>query len=183
MGSNNTVFYRSRLWALIWIYILSIYVSLPLMRAILGFLKDSLGQASFSLLLSLTMMSVGLIILVWGGRRSARHCFMACIPVAIIGTISYNLSIPEEKVHFLQYGLLGMMVTATARSESISLLAKLAIFAISVGMIDETIQWYLPNRVGDPRDVAFNTVAAILGIWIGKILFGSSPFGSLPRSP
>ncbi|WP_423243987.1 VanZ family protein [Candidatus Seongchinamella marina] len=75
------------------------------------------------------------------------------------------------------------MVTATARSESISLLAKLAIFAISVGMIDETIQWYLPNRVGDPRDVAFNTVAAILGIWIGKILFGSSPFGSLPRSP
>lgn len=153
------------------------------MRSILGFLKESLGRPSFSLLLSVTMLFVGLLILIWGARRGLRHCALAAVPLAIIGIISFNLSIPEEKVHFLQYGLLGMMVTATARNESLALLAKLALFAISVGIIDEAIQWCLPNRVGDPRDVAFNTMAAILGIWIGKALFGSPPSGSLQQSP
>ncbi|MEP5568807.1 MAG: VanZ family protein [Halioglobus sp.] len=183
MASSNAVFYRSRLWTFIWVYILSIYLSLPFMRSILGFLKESLGRSNFSLLLSLTMLFVGLVILIWGGRRSLKHCALAAIPLIIIGVTSFNLSIPEERVHFLQYGLLGVMVTATARDESITLVAKLAVFAILVGVIDEAIQWCLPNRVGDLRDVAFNTVAAILGIWIGKTLFGQPSSGSPPQSP
>ena len=183
MASNGAVFYPSRLWTFIWVYIFSIYLSLPFMRSILGFLKESLGRPNFSLALSLTMSIVGLVILIWGARLSLRHCALAAIPLIIIGVTSYNLSIPEERVHFLQYGLLGVMVTATARNESIILLAKLAVFAILVGVIDEAIQWCLPNRVGDIRDVAFNTVAAILGIWIGKTLFGPPYSGSLPQSP
>ena len=153
------------------------------MRSILRTLKESLGRESFSTALLLTMLCASLFVLVAGWRRSLKHCGLVALPLALIGIVSLNLSIPEERVHFLQYGLLGIMVAATARNESLALLAKLATFAILVGVIDECIQWYLPNRVGDFRDVAFNTMAAILGIWIGNTLFGSRSSSSRQHSP
>ena len=44
-------------------------------------------------------------------------------------------------------------------------------FVCAVGAVDELIQWGLPNRVGDWRDVGFNSAAGLLGTLVGVVLF------------
>jgi len=39
------------------------------------------------------------------------------------------------------------------------------------GAVDEIIQYFLPNRVGDIRDVFFNFVGGLLGLWVGYAYF------------
>jgi VanZ family protein len=46
-----------------------------------------------------------------------------------------------------------------------------SILVFIIGLVDEFIQWLLPNRVGDLRDVAMNTIGGLLGIWFGKALY------------
>ena len=42
---------------------------------------------------------------------------------------------------------------------------------VSVGLVDEIIQWYLPNRYGDIRDVMMNSLGGISGLWLGQFLY------------
>ena len=45
------------------------------------------------------------------------------------------------------------------------------LFIMSVGLVDEIIQWYLPNRYGDIRDVMINSLGGISGLWLGQFLY------------
>lgn len=38
------------------------------------------------------------------------------------------------------------------------------LFILAIGILDELFQWWLPTRVGDLRDVFFNTLGGIWGI-------------------
>ena len=42
---------------------------------------------------------------------------------------------------------------------------------VSVGLVDEIIQWYLPNRYGDIRDVVMNSLGGVSGLWLGQFLY------------
>ena len=42
--------------------------------------------------------------------------------------------------------------------------------AASVGLLDEAIQYLLPNRFGDIRDVGFNLLAGVMGLVITTLL-------------
>ena len=42
---------------------------------------------------------------------------------------------------------------------------------MSVGLVDEIIQWFLPNRYGDMRDVVMNSLGGISGLWLGQFLY------------
>jgi hypothetical protein len=168
------IFYQSRLWAVIWLYILLIYLSLPLMRVVLDSLKESVGREVIGWTLNGLLLASGLALLVLGARLSRRTLVHIAIPLAAIFVLASQLSIPEERFHFLEYGLLGALVLKTARLENLSQLLLMAVFVVLVGIGDELIQWALPNRVGDLRDVGMNTMAGVLGVWIGKSLFWAS---------
>ena len=82
--------------------------------------------------------------------------------------------LPEERLHFLTYGLLGWLicwsVEATEKNK-ISLWSRTGwllpcLLVWLAGGIDELIQWWLPVRVFDVRDIIFNGVAGMLGIAI-----------------
>ncbi|MFP6732021.1 MAG: VanZ family protein [Alphaproteobacteria bacterium] len=40
---------------------------------------------------------------------------------------------------------------------------------LSVSVGDEVFQWLLPDRVGDPRDVAMNIAACLLGVAVALV--------------
>ena len=78
--------------------------------------------------------------------------------------------LPEERLHFLTYGLLGWLICW-----SIEAMEKKSIWHTTgwvlpcllvwlAGATDELIQWWLPVRVFDVRDILFNGAAGILGI-------------------
>jgi hypothetical protein len=163
-------FYRSRLWTFIWAYVLLIYLTLPLMRSVLNALRGAVGQENLSTALNVTLVLAGLALIALGVRHGWKTLLHVTVPLAIILAVAYHLHIPEERVHFLQYGLLGLLVLKTSRVRSWLQLLAVAAFVIAVGAIDEAIQWLLPNRVGDLRDVAMNTLAGVMGVWIGTAL-------------
>jgi len=162
--------YRSQLWTIIWAYILVIYLSLPFMRAVLGFLNNTAGRGNLGLALNSALLVCGGVLLAMGFRRSWKALLQISIPIAIMAAVAYQLEIPEERVHFLEYGLLGILVQKTARQSTWVQFGMASLFVVLVGVGDECIQWWLPNRVGDLRDVGINALAGVLGVWMGKVL-------------
>ena len=70
-----------------------------------------------------------------------------------------------ERFHFVEYGLVAFMfyrVWRTAGDVSVLVLPMLA--GVTVGVMDEWFQWFIPNRVGELHDVALNLVAVGCGL-------------------
>ena len=78
--------------------------------------------------------------------------------------VLYLLKIPAEKFHLVQYGILVWLVTEALTGRLVGWRLHLAalLIAVVVGVGDELVQWIRPNRVGDVRDIALNTVSALL---------------------
>ena len=85
--------------------------------------------------------------------------------------MSFSLDVWAERVHFIQYGLLGMLVSRANQITSFKMLLASGLFVMSVGLVDEIIQWYLPNRYGDIRDVVMNSLGGVSGLWLGQFLY------------
>ncbi len=78
--------------------------------------------------------------------------------------------IPEEAIHFLEYGLLGFFLFKSlshqVRDKSIYFTATL--FALLIGTFDEILQWITPQRYWDFRDAGLNALSGglfQLAIW------------------
>ncbi len=86
--------------------------------------------------------------------------FICCL----YGLVIYILELPEEQVHFIEYGVLSALIylalTHDINNRSIYSLSSLIVFVF--GAIDEVIQWVLPNRIFDIRDIVINGIAGIL---------------------
>jgi VanZ family protein len=72
--------------------------------------------------------------------------------------------LPEEQVHFIEYGILSALIyialTHDVDNKSIYFISAIIVFVF--GTIDEVIQWALPNRCFDIRDLVMNGMAGIL---------------------
>jgi len=80
--------------------------------------------------------------------------------------------VPEEAVHFLEYGLLGFFLfralSFTIKDKTIYLAAIL--IGSLVGIFDEILQWIVPLRYWDLRDVGLNAFSGVLlqvALWKG----------------
>jgi len=75
---------------------------------------------------------------------------------------------PEERIHFLMYGVMVTLWYQGFRQSLVTLKRRTAIFlstliTAAVGILDEVLQIWVPDRVFDPRDIQFNVIAALLG--------------------
>jgi len=72
--------------------------------------------------------------------------------------------LPEEQVYFIEYGILSALVYVAlshgVKSKSIYIISAIIVFTF--GTIDEIIQWVLPNRCFNIRDLVMNGIAGIL---------------------
>ncbi len=83
---------------------------------------------------------------------------------------------PEERIHIFQYGLLGYLLMATLREKSWKqalLLSLLIVLAVSGA--DELFQAFLPDRVGDIRDVGFGCLGGTWGIVVASLTLKRGP--------
>ncbi len=177
MNSPSAVQHRTgspvRSWALLVGYILFIFASLPVVRGVVIALRQQhlLGGA-VTLLYFLTAVAV-VYHLVFDVRLSDRVAFFALVLLAAVtGAMILGLSIPEERVHFAQYGLMAVLARQALAWHVSPPRQYLGAFVIAAmaGWLDELIQGLLPDRVYDLRDVAINAVAAFLVIAAEEIL-------------
>ncbi|MFC2061316.1 VanZ family protein [Elusimicrobiota bacterium] len=80
---------------------------------------------------------------------------------------AYNMRILEEKIHLIKYGILGWLLISdlikTKHRLYLSIILSL-LCCLLVVSIDESIQYFLPWRVGDMRDVWFALIGGLWGI-------------------
>ncbi len=79
--------------------------------------------------------------------------------------VIYIIDVPEEQVHFIEYGILsGLIYIALTHDihNNVYVYFLSAFIVFIFGAVDEVIQWILPNRVFDIRDILINGIAGIL---------------------
>ncbi|GAK58465.1 hypothetical protein U27_05439 [Candidatus Vecturithrix granuli] len=194
---KRPVVYR---WLLVAVYSAIIFLTLSYARTLSSLMETRYGKDVFSQITSVTLTAAGIGVLAYFLTRKthllARLSIFALIAAvygfilnpdlrnavcAYLQTLGMNTHFLEsldiypivaaEKIHFLEYGLLGLLLCKTLsyqiKNKSAYLVALVIVYL--VGMTDETLQWALPNRVGEYRDIWINVVSgalAILAVWL-----------------
>ncbi|HJR58195.1 MAG TPA: VanZ family protein [Vicinamibacterales bacterium] len=103
-------------------------------------------------------------------RRAKRY---GAIALAILIAAAYAIrnagDNPESNVvelfHFLQYGLISLLFYRAWRPlGDLSVVLLTALSGLMVGTVEEWLQWFVPNRVGEMKDVLLNLVAIGCGL-------------------
>jgi VanZ family protein len=70
-----------------------------------------------------------------------------------------------ERVHFVEYGAIALLFYRVWRPRGDASMFVLPMLAgIAVGTLEEWLQWFIPGRVGDMRDVFLNMAAIVCGL-------------------
>ena len=85
--------------------------------------------------------------------------------------LSLSLDVWVERIHFIEYAVLGLLISRAVNVRTWHGIIFTCCLIILIGVVDEIIQWFLPNRVGDMRDVFMNSVGGLSGLWLGQFLF------------
>jgi hypothetical protein len=105
--------------------------------------------------------------------RTDRARRSAAILGAVVVGAGYSLltasGVPDvdavERVHFVEYGFITWLFYCAFRPASDPSIVLLPIAAgVIVGTFEEWFQWFIPNRVGEARDVLLNLVAIGCGL-------------------
>lgn len=139
-------------------------------RSIQLWLNQNINQIEFAYLVGFLLVAVIIAVVRWLAQHGLKGLIISQIIVtlgllAILILITIMLPRIEERIHFITFGLFGF-ITGRLFSSPVSIL----IIAMGAGG-DELLQAWLPDRVGDWRDVGMNIVAAVIGIalvWYGS---------------
>jgi len=166
---------ESRSWTWVGLGIAVIYATIPLARALQRLVSEHFGR-EFFLYVCLLALAIGAR-LTW---RSLRHRRMQRsaywwlgLVFCVLGMIVFQLrKIPEEALHVVQYSALGVLIyrALAHRAHDYTIFPLAALATGIVGVVDEYIQWVVPARYFDTRDIYINFFSGVLaqvGIALG----------------
>lgn len=188
---------REKRWVS-WLYVvlwsLIIYATIPFVRPIQKFVAQNLGREMFTyvVLAAIGLACVAVARHIIRSRLSSigGYFWLLAVAAVFLGyTVKLSKHNPEEAVHFIQYGILSILVfrALTHRFSDLSIYFIAAMICGIIGTIDELIQWITPKRVWDLRDIWINFLAGSLvqvGIALGlrPIYFENRPSRANLRS-
>lgn len=169
---------RSKAWILVLVYTLFIYATLAVMpsiwRTLWGHTQgriDLLGGLVTVLALMFFMALVFIKRLRWSAVIGL------CVLGAVYGWLLLQLGTsPAERLHLAEYGLLGFFAYRALVFDFSSSKALVLAWGIAIilGACDEGLQWILPTRVFEWKDIGLNAVSSGLGLLIVALFhFGS----------
>jgi len=95
------------------------------------------------------------------------HSLLLSGPFLTAGTMFITLKFPEEKFHFVEYGLLGYLCGWVQEGRRYFGKKEAMALLLLVGVLDELIQGVLPYRIFDIHDIFWNSVSS----WCGILVF------------
>jgi VanZ family protein len=97
--------------------------------------------------------------------------------------LRYHCRFPAERLHLMEYGLLAYLSYRVLRFDFPRASAYVLGFLLSsgFGFMDEVIQYFLPNRVFELRDVVTNVAASALGLLVVGVLLRADSSGDSRR--
>lgn len=154
--------WRSWLYAAIWSLV--IFCTIPIARAFQNIIKDHLSREFFLYTTLAGAVAAGALGVTNLRRRTlplGAYWWLLGTLTTFIGYAYYLRDIPIEAVHVLEYGILGLLVyrALVHRVQDYSVYVMATLIVGLVGVIDEYIQWLIPLRVFDLRDIRTNLLA------------------------
>jgi VanZ family protein len=164
-------------WRLFLAYVAIVLAALPFARdLVLALRNTNLLGASVT---AVYAASVALVVyhVVFDLRTSDWVAFLVVATlIAVIAALLLGLSVPEERVHFLQYAVMALLARSafgagrTGRAGMTRALGWAALLSSALGVADEVLQGLLPNRVFDLRDIAMNVGAVVVALALDELL-------------
>ena len=151
-----------------------VVLSAPFIRDIRNFIKTTFpGQYVKFVAVAISVIICGAVVMAVvriGNRRMFRYGMIAA--ALALGTV-YALwnaqGVVEvdtvERFHFVEYGLVALLFYRAFRpAADLSLILLPVVAGLIVGTFEEWLQWFIPGRVGDMRDVFLNLAAIVCGL-------------------
>jgi hypothetical protein len=164
-------------WLWVACCILSIFLIVPIARSVRNFVEGLWGADVFGYFVIGVVCAAFLtgIYLLWFRleiRTFSNYFWLAAIGFVYIFFTLNLWKRPEEAIHFLEYGLLGVFLFHALRHHIHDRSIYLTAFLIGglVGIFDEVLQWVIPQRIWDYRDIGLNALSCGLcqiAIWKG----------------
>jgi len=162
-------------WTLAAGWMILIIATLGVVRPICEFLREHLP---FGMSITIFLGLLLAVVIIYALRENMRrpintYLFLTAIIGAYIGMFIY-LSIPEERVHLLQYGVLAFLIYRAVAVDlsGFSVYFYTFILASFLGWVDESIQHITPGRFFDWKDVLLNAISAFLALALNQVLAG-----------
>jgi hypothetical protein len=162
-----------RLAAALWIGL--IYATIPFVRGL---------REAFAARWPVELIAYAVVVIVIGAGAAAiavlqRHqvhisladiLWLVGVAAIIVLWTRRLMGRPEEAVHFLEYGVLGVLLFQVFddRVADATVYAAATLTGLLIGTVDEIIQWLVPGRFWDFRDIVLNGSAVALAqvaIW------------------
>ncbi len=150
-------------WGTFALLSLVIFATVPLARSLERVVREWAGDAAFLLAAFAAVGVAGFASLrALRGLASRRRVW---IVAAMLGYAAAAYALrrnPVESIHLIEYALLGAVAQRAlgAQVRDLSSYPAAALLALSVGVLDEALQWLAPTRHWDLRDIAINGFAA-----------------------
>jgi hypothetical protein len=152
----------------------ALVVAAPYIGQVRAGLRMALGDAFVPAMAGLVLGAVGLATLMTvrriRDRRPARYAALgAAIGIGVLYALGARTGNAEvdavERFHFVEYGLIAALFYRAWRPAGDgSLLVMPAVAGLMVGTLEEWLQWFVPARIGEVRDVLLNGVAIACGM-------------------
>ena len=159
-----------RSWAAAGAWLAVIYAAIPWARQLQEFATSKADGTLFFWITGATLFS-GLCGLMWArsrqGALSRSGVLVLAAVAALYGGLFWQMrGNPEEAIHCIEYGVLGgLLFRAFRRSLTVGCATFAAAMAgLGCGIIDELIQWLVPARYFDYRDIGINAAAVLLAL-------------------
>lgn len=149
------------------LYLAGIYGTLGVARTVTEQLRNA-GFLRIAVVVAFSLAAVMAAVLILRDSLNRSPQVLAALAgtALLYGAVVFPLSSPEEKLHFIQYGLVALLAffAMPAGWLGIKRYAAAALFTAAAGWGDEGIQALLPTRYYDLRDVGFNALAGVIAL-------------------
>ena len=154
---------------------LLIYGTVPLVRGFQRFVYGSVGKSAFGYFVLGVVAAGGIWSVFYLRRRRGgvrNYLWLAGVAGLYVYFTIRLWNIPEEALHFVEYGVLSYLVYKALlhHVRDVTIYFSAAFVVLFLGTIDEIIQWLVPFRFWDFKDVWLNFLSGCLfqlGLWKG----------------
>jgi choline-sulfatase len=179
---------KSRAWLAVVCYVAFVFATIPLLPRV----WEVLNHYTEGAVRHLGIAAVGMAVLaaVLGSWRSLRrHPWssgsMLLFVVAVYAYLLNRFSVyPAERLHLVEYGFVSFLLFRALVLHMSHTRAYIASFLLTaiVGFSDESIQWVLPDRYFELKDVKLNIVSGGLGLLLVRFVLRPSNLAQARRA-